>query len=97
MGWHACFDGADDDEGGVGHVQLGGEAAREDAGQAVDGHQVDDEGVATPRRHLPSKCCPSPMPFLPGIDFLIAQSAELASEMDPPPCPPYRCVLNKHI
>ena len=42
------FNGAQDDEGGICHVELGREAASDNAREAVDGQQVDDEGVAAP-------------------------------------------------
>lgn len=50
------LDGAQHDEGGIGNIQAAVHAAQEDAGQAVDGEQVDDEGVASPRCHLEHHC-----------------------------------------
>ena len=48
------LNGPQNNEGGISNVQLAVQAAQEDAGQAVDGKQVDDEGVAAPRGHLQS-------------------------------------------
>lgn len=43
-----CSQRAQDDPGRVGNVQPAGHAVEHDAGQAVDGQQVGDEGVTAP-------------------------------------------------
>jgi hypothetical protein len=43
---------AHEGEGGKGEVVAAVHAARRDAGEAEDGHQVDDKGVAAPRQDL---------------------------------------------
>ena len=48
----SSLNGAQHNEWGVGNIQPAVHATQEDAGQAMNGQQVDDEGVASPRRHL---------------------------------------------
>ena len=74
QGRRTCFDGANEDEGGESHVELGGQVPREDAGQAVDGQQVYDEGVATPRCHLGSQASVQ----LIGCNMLLARMGALS-------------------
>lgn len=45
-------EGADDVEGAVGNVQARRVPAHEDEDKDMQGNQVDDEHVATPRGHL---------------------------------------------
>ena len=46
------LNGPQDDEGSKGHIQARVEAPQEHTGQAVNGQQVDDEGVAAPGQDL---------------------------------------------
>jgi len=48
---HTCHECAHDHQWRKRDVQPRAEAAREDAGQAIDGEQVDDKGVTSPAHH----------------------------------------------